>query len=122
MKKVIEVDLGEDEVVWGGLRMEIMWFEVGLRMKLGHVLMVLWIFQVIPVDAEMMDIPYENNRFEPGQESFKPRTAYFCGNFAILSWKSYDLRWKPCDFRWDLGGNDVILGGIEVEMVWVDAV
>ena len=33
--------------------------------ELGAVLMVLCVFNVIPVDAEMIDIPKENNRFEP---------------------------------------------------------
>ena len=46
-------------------------------------------------DAEIIDIPKENHRFQPGQDSFEAPWEYVLG----------EIGWFGNDFRWKLGGS-----------------
>jgi hypothetical protein len=58
---------------------------VDFSRKSCDILIVLWDFKVIPVDAGTIDIPQQNNRFEPGPSSFRRP-------YSVFGWKLSDLK------------------------------
>ena len=44
-------------MIWGGFKVKRRWFGVEFRRKLGDILMVLWGLYVVPVEAQIIDIP-----------------------------------------------------------------
>ena len=44
-------------MIWGGFQVKMRCFGVEFRRKSGDILMVLWGLYVIPVEAEIADIP-----------------------------------------------------------------
>ncbi len=64
------------------------------RWKLVNFRCVLGDSWVAAADAEIVDIPKENHRFQPGQDSFEALWEDVLGENG----------WFGGDFRWKLGG------------------
>ena len=72
------------------------------RWKLVNFRYVLGDSWVAAADAEIIDIPKEIHRFQPGQDSFEALWEDVLGEDR---WFGDDSRWKLGDFRWSLGEN-----------------